>query len=66
MEKGWAKIVNLDSGNMTRKYHYFKEGMSLCAKYMLMKKGDFVEKKLGKDLCKQCSELYLDELFSVA
>lgn len=34
-EEGWDKIFNLKTNRMLGKFHYFREGVSLCGKYML-------------------------------
>jgi len=43
MKEGWGKILNLESQRMTSKYHYFREGMALCGKYMLEGGDGFLE-----------------------
>lgn len=62
MKKGWAKIVNLESQRTTRKYHYFREGMALCGKYMLEGGDGFLEDTpvhhFTEKYCYKCLELF--------
>jgi len=37
MREGWAKIFNLETERMLGRFHYFRDGTSLCGKYMLTK-----------------------------
>lgn len=60
MKEGWAKILNVESQRMTRKYHYFKDGSSLCGKYMLFN-NSVLENFVGSfsvGCCKKCLELW--------
>jgi len=59
MKKGWAKIVNIYSNRETSRYHYYKEGASLCGKYILSGSSDFIEENWTPmfNKCKKCSEL---------
>ncbi len=59
MKKGWAKISNLETQRMTSKYHYFREGMALCGKYMLEGGDGFINENWTPTFnkCKKCFEL---------
>lgn len=58
MKEGWTKIINMDSDRETGKLHYFKDGSSLCGKYILcssmlqeLNKGMKVSSRLGCVIC---------------
>jgi len=57
MKRGWGKIINLESGRTTSRYHYFQDGMSLCEKYMLEGGDGFLEDKnhYSDKNCKTCA-----------
>ena len=54
---GWAKIVNLETQRMTGKYHYFKDGSSLCGKYIIYSTSMFELNINSQSGCKKCLEL---------
>ncbi|KKL44544.1 hypothetical protein LCGC14_2364660, partial [marine sediment metagenome] len=60
MKKGWAKTLNLKSYQRTRKYHYFRGGLSLCGKYRLFNTSDLgnYTGSFSEDNCKKCLELW--------
>lgn len=60
LKEGWDKILNVESQRMTRKRHYFKDGSSLCGKYVLFN-SSVLEKFIGSfsvGCCKKCLELW--------
>jgi len=55
MKEGWGKVLNLESRRMTTKYHYFREGTTLCGKYMLEGGDGFLDKGCPLNtMCKKC------------
>ena len=56
MKEGWGKIVNLETQRTTSKYHYFREGMALCGKYMLEGGDGFLEENFTplRNKCIKC------------
>jgi len=51
---GWAKFINVNSMREVGKYHYFKDGSSLCGKYILMKVGEIFNHVKESEACRKC------------
>ena len=61
MNKGWAKVINIYSNRRTSRYHYYKEGASLCGKYIIdgSSDKDFINENWMPmfNRCNKCLEL---------
>ena len=50
-KEGWTWLFN------SRKWHYFKDGMSICGKFMLLGKGELEQgNDDSPDNCVQCKK----------
>ena len=61
-KEGWGTIFNVTTHTMTKKWHYFRKGRSLCGKYMHLGKLDLeTGQDEHPDNCKRCMRIKLKE-----
>lgn len=57
LKEGWSWLFN------SRKWHYFRNGVSLCGKFMILGLGEFEQgDDTSPDNCKMCSRKRLKEI----
>lgn len=61
-KEGWGQLFNADTGCMTKKWHYFRKGLSLCGRYMYFGRMDLsTDLDTHPDNCKKCMKIKLKE-----